>query len=84
MIHAQHLVIHPVIGAIESHLVNPEPSKALVLSFHGSTGVGKNFVSGIIADNLFTLKRRSKFVHIFIGPHHFPHSVSVKEYSVGL
>ena len=84
LVHAQHLVIRPVSGAIESHLATPEPSKALVLSFHGPTGVGKNFVSGIIADNLFKAKRESKFVHTIIGPHHFPHSFSQKAYSVSI
>ena len=71
--HAQHLVSHPVFAAIQSHLDNPDPPKVLVLSFYGPTGVGKNFVSDIIADNLFRGKRRNKFVNTIIGPHHFPH-----------
>ena len=82
LLHAQHLVNRPVVGAIQSHLVEPDPPKALVLSFHGPTGVGKNFVSNIIADNLFEGKRGSEYVHFIIGPHHFPHSFSQGVYSV--
>ena len=82
LLHAQHLVHRPVVGAIQSHLADPDPPKALVLSFHGPTGVGKNFVSNIIADNLFERKRGSEFVHVIIGPHHFPHSFSQGLYSV--
>ena len=68
--HAQHLVSYPISAAIQSHLDNPDPPKAFVLSFHGPTGVGKNFVSDIIADNLFQGKQRNKFVNTIIGPHH--------------
>ena len=82
LLHAQHLVSHPVSAAIQSHLANPDPPKALVLSFHGPTGVGKNFVSDIIADNLFPGRGRSKFVHTIIGPHHLPHSLNQGAYSV--
>ena len=82
LLHAQHLVSHPVSAAIQSHLDNPDPPKALVLSFLGPTGVGKNFVSDIIADSLFQGGRRNKFVHTVIGPHHFPHSTHQGAYSV--
>ena len=82
LLHARHLVSHPVSAAIQSHLDNPDPPKALVLSFHGPTGVGKNFVSDIIADSLFQGGRRNKFVHTIIGPHHFPHNIDQGAYSV--
>ena len=82
LLHGQHLVNRPVVGAIQSHLAEPDPTKALVLSFHGPPGVGKNFVSNIIADSLFEGKRGSEYVHVIIGPHHFPHSLSQGVYSV--
>ena len=34
-----------VTRALRSHLRKPSPSKALVLSFHGWTGGGKNYVA---------------------------------------
>ena len=37
-LYGQHLVIDTVVRQIKGHLGNPEPSKALVLSFHGWTG----------------------------------------------
>ena len=92
-LHAQHLVTGPIIyangsvsfpvsDAIRSHLADPNPSKALVLYFQGPTGVGKNFVSNIIADNLFDGKRNSKYVHTIMGPHHFPDKSQLGSYKV--
>ena len=36
--------------------------KPLVMSFHGWTGSGKNYVSKFIAESLFAKGMRSKFV----------------------
>jgi hypothetical protein len=44
----QPLVTTTLINALKGHFSIKEPKKALVLSFHGSTGVGKNFVSQFI------------------------------------
>lgn len=49
----QHLVKDVVVNAIKSHWYNDNPSKPLVLSFHGYTGSGKNFVAEMIANNTF-------------------------------
>ena len=49
-----------------------EPKKALVMSFHGWTGSGKNFVAKFIVESLFKLGMNSKFVHLFIATLHFP------------
>jgi len=82
MLHGQHLVSDTVIKSIRGHLRNQNPSKALVLSFHGWTGGGKNFVSTMIANNMFYLGMKSQFVHLYISDHHFPHKDSVELYKV--
>jgi hypothetical protein len=44
-VHGQHLVKDTISKLIRQHLNDPNPKKALVLSFHGRTGGGKSFVS---------------------------------------
>lgn len=78
----QPLVKNTLINALKSHFSIKNPKKALVLSFHGSTGVGKNFVSQFIADSLFAKGSRSKFYKHFISTKDFPHNEKVKEYKV--
>jgi len=82
LLHGQHLVSDTVVRSVRGHLHNQNPSKALVLSFHGCTGCGKNFVSKIIAKNLFLRGMTSKFVHLYISSYHFPHADSVELYKV--
>ncbi|CAG2165758.1 unnamed protein product [Oppiella nova] len=52
-LHGQHLAKHVINKLVPKHMKNATPKKALVLSFHGWTGGGKNFVSEILAKNLF-------------------------------
>jgi len=42
-----------VFRAVKSHVIDDNPKKALVMSFHGGPGTGKNHVSEIIARALF-------------------------------
>ncbi|KAK6975257.1 Torsin-1A [Biomphalaria glabrata] len=79
-LHGQHLVQKTVLGHIKGHLRTNNPSKALVLSFHGPTGVGKNFVSRIIAENLYREGLHSKFVHLISATKEFPHEGMVPFY----
>lgn len=58
------------------------PKKPLVLSLHGPTGTGKNFVSQLIADNVYKKGYHSKFVHVFSATHHFPHRSEIVTYKV--
>ena len=76
----QHLVTETVLKAIKGHSNNKSPSKALVLSFNGWTGSGKNFVSKIIAEHLFRKGMDSKYVHQIIATHDFPHQSELKHY----
>ena len=69
----QHLVSNIVLKAVVGHLNDESPSKALALSFNGWTGSGKNFVSQIIAEHLFRKGMGSKYVHLIISTHDFPH-----------
>lgn len=76
----QHLVTETVSKAIIGHLNNKSPGKALAFSFNGWTGAGKNFVSKIIAEHLFRKGMDSKYVHLVIATHDFPHQSELKDY----
>ena len=80
----QHLVTDTVLKAVVGHVNNISPSKALVLSFNGWTGSGKNFVSKIIAEHLFRKGMDSEYVHQIIATHDFPHQSEVKDYKTKL
>lgn len=56
--------------------------QALVMSFHGWTGGGKNYVSKFIAEGIYKLGMRSDFVHIFVSTVHFPHEQQADIYKV--
>lgn len=74
----QHIAIHIIPLSLESYLgLNKDKNNfqvkscfqsPLVFSFHGWTGVGKNFVSDIIT-SLFPVKTVTKI----LIPYHFPH-----------
>ena len=80
----QHLAREVAFKAIKGHVNNPNPPKALVLSFHGWTGSGKNHVSRLIADSLYKKGMDSIYTHQVIATHDFPHNDKVKEYSARL
>lgn len=59
-----------------------KPQKALVMSFNGLTGSGKNFLTNIIANSTYKEGMNSKFVHLYNGMRDFPHKKKVSEYQV--
>lgn len=61
---------------------NENPKKPLVLSLHGWTGTGKNFVSQLIAENIYHKGMSSGFVHLFTATAHFPHEKHIDTYKV--
>ena len=67
----QHIAQDMILRAVRGHQRNKSPSKPLVLSFHGWTGSGKNFISQFIADSFYRLGQDSQFVHLFIATLHF-------------
>lgn len=50
---------------------NKQSQKALVLSFHGWPGVGKNYAATMIAEALYTKGMASKYVKLFMGDKDF-------------
>ena len=81
-LHGQHLIREKVIRSLRGHLEDPNPSKALVLSFHGWNGVGKNFVSHMMVENLYKNGYRSQYVKMFIPANHFRKKELVPQYEV--
>ena len=58
--------------------------KPLVMSFHGWTGSGKNYVSKFIAEALFDKGLRSKFAHLFVSTLHFHDVSEIGKYRIQL
>ncbi|XP_010224755.1 PREDICTED: torsin-3A [Tinamus guttatus] len=83
-LHGQHLAREVVIRAVRGFLQSPRPEKALVLSFHGWSGTGKNFVARMVAGHLYRDGLRSECVRMFISLFHFPHHQHVDSYKVQL
>uniref|UniRef100_A0A672QMI7 Torsin family 1 like 2 n=1 Tax=Sinocyclocheilus grahami TaxID=75366 RepID=A0A672QMI7_SINGR len=80
----QHIVSDVVLKAVTSFMNDSNPNKPLVLSFHGTTGVGKNHVAKIIARNVYKKGIQSKHIHTYISEHHFPHRTKLDLYSAQL
>ncbi|XP_071322745.1 torsin-1A-like [Trachinotus anak] len=72
-LYGQHIASHSVLTAVDGFMSNENPKKPLVLSLHGWTGTGKNFVAQLIAENIFKQGMKSRFFHVFTATHHFPH-----------
>ncbi|XP_069024604.1 torsin family 1 isoform X1 [Embiotoca jacksoni] len=69
----QHIASRIILKAVNGFMSNENPKKPLVLSLHGWTGTGKNFVSQLIAENIYKEGMDSNFVHLFTSTLHFPH-----------
>ncbi|XP_004074571.1 torsin-1A isoform X2 [Oryzias latipes] len=76
----QHLASRIILKAVSGFMSNDNPKKPLVLSLHGWTGTGKNFVSQLIAENVYKEGMHSKFVHVFTSTLHFPHPSLLSSY----
>jgi len=64
----QHIIQEKLFQAIASHYKEIEKSqKPLVMSFHGTQGTGKNFVSNLIAEAVFAKGTNSQYYHVFHG-----------------
>ncbi|XP_039635707.1 torsin-1A-like isoform X1 [Perca fluviatilis] len=80
----QHIGSRIILKALTGFMSNDNPKKPLVLSLHGHTGTGKNFVSKLIADNIYKEGMDSSFVHVFTSELHFPHSSKLETYKTQL
>ncbi|XP_076613867.1 torsin family 1 isoform X2 [Chaetodon auriga] len=76
----QHIASRIILKAVNGFMTNDNPKKPLVLSLHGWTGTGKNFVSQLIAENLYKEGIDSSFVHVFTSELHFPHQSQFDTY----
>ncbi|XP_053551382.1 prosalusin [Bombina bombina] len=80
----QHLARELLVKALTDFLETEEPSKPLVLSFHGWSGTGKTLVSSLLVNHLFRDGSRSPHVHRFSPILHFPHIDRIKSYKEDL
>uniref|UniRef100_A0A3Q2P0H2 Torsin family 1 n=1 Tax=Fundulus heteroclitus TaxID=8078 RepID=A0A3Q2P0H2_FUNHE len=76
----QHIASRIILKAVTGFMSNDNPKKPLVLSLHGWTGTGKNFVSKLIADSIYAEGMHSGFVHVFTSTLHFPHAEHIATY----
>ncbi|KAF5893835.1 torsin-1A-like isoform X1 [Clarias magur] len=76
----QHVASRVILKAVTGFMTNKDPKKPLVLSLHGWTGTGKNFVSQLIAKNIYQRGMLSSFVHLFTATAHFPHEAELRVY----
>ena len=49
----QPLAVKTIVNSFKAHFSTDEPKKALVLSFHGSTGTGKTHTANLVVASLF-------------------------------
>ncbi|XP_026209922.1 torsin-1A-like [Anabas testudineus] len=76
----QHIASPIIQKAVTGFMNDDNPKKPLVLSLHGPTGTGKNFVSKLIADNIYKKGMDSNRVHVFVSTYHFPHPSQIDIY----
>ncbi|XP_071219510.1 torsin-1A-like isoform X2 [Salvelinus alpinus] len=76
----QHVASRVIQKAVTGFMNDKNPKKPLVLSLHGWTGTGKNFVSQLIAENIYKKGMASSFVHHFVSAVHFPHPSQIENY----
>ncbi|XP_051537373.1 torsin-1A-like [Myxocyprinus asiaticus] len=80
----QHVATQVILKAVTGFMSSENPKKPLVLSLHGWTGTGKNFVSQLIAENIYHKGMSSSFVHLFTATAHFPHEKHIDSYKTQL
>uniref|UniRef100_A0A8C1Z3A7 Torsin n=1 Tax=Cyprinus carpio TaxID=7962 RepID=A0A8C1Z3A7_CYPCA len=80
----QHIASNVILSAVSLFMTDSNPNKPLVLSFHGTSGTGKNHAVKIIARNVYEKGEDSKHVHTYITMHHFPHKEMADLYSAQL
>ncbi|XP_075691261.1 torsin-1A-like [Rhinoderma darwinii] len=76
----QHLAKQVILKAVPRFLNHENPKKPLALSLHGLTGTGKNYVSQILINNIYSEHMRQKCVRTIVATLHFPHANQVQNY----
>ncbi|XP_051960275.1 torsin-1A-like [Xyrauchen texanus] len=80
----QHVAAQVILKAVTGFMSRENPKKPLVLSLHGWTGTGKNYVSQLIAENIYQKGMSSSFIHLFTATAHFPHEKHIDLYKTQL
>ncbi|XP_059214629.1 torsin-1A-like [Centropristis striata] len=80
----QHIASNIILKAVSGFMSNKIPKKPLVLSLHGRSGTGKNFVIQLIAENIFKEGMNSRFVHVLPADIYFPHKSKLETYKTQL
>ncbi|XP_071384229.1 torsin-1A-like [Centroberyx affinis] len=80
----QHIASRIILKAVTGFMNDDDPKKPLVLSLHGWIGTGKNFVSQMIAENIYKEGMESSFVHVFTSVLHFQHPSQIETYKTQL
>lgn len=84
LLFGQHL-IEGIVHAINGHWNSQNKiHKPLVLSFHGTTGVGKKHLTNLIAKSFFKLGSKSKYAHDFSTQIDFQSHLDLNTYRVNL
>ncbi|CAL1677194.1 unnamed protein product [Lasius platythorax] len=83
-LYGQQIAQETVINALRGHLESQNSPKALVMSFHGTPGTGKNYVAQMIAKALYKKGIESQYYHFFNGRNDFPLQRKVDEYKEDL
>lgn len=80
----QHIASKIILSALKGNSNRSNNNKKpLVMSFHGWTGSGKNFIADLIATHMFkTEKIRKLRHHVFNGRADFPLESKINEYKV--
>lgn len=82
-LYGQHIVNATLIPALRAHVKNRETSeKPLTMSFHGTMGTGKNYVTELIVKHFYKKGEDSKYVYKYRARKDFPVESEVDHYRV--
>ena len=79
-LYGQHIAAKTVLQAVSSHWSDDDPSKALVMSFHGPSGVGKSHLSNLIVKNMYGAGVNSPFARKFHSEYVFKDPNKASDY----
>lgn len=81
-LYGQQIAHETITNALRGHLRSHNSSKALVMSFHGTPGTGKNYVVQMIGKTFYKNGVQSNYFHFFNGRNDFPLQQKVDDYKV--
>lgn len=80
-VYGQHLANRIVLRTLKAQ-GKYSSKKAVALSFQGSTGAGKNYISDLIAESMYVHGRQSSYVHYINSETHFSPNGPIDTYQV--